>query len=199
MKGYSLRRRQCSFRRFDRPFSSGITGSWIARMDAMRLVAGALALTLFASFARAEGTASPGPARSPGSAYSKIPLRVVRVMPESHQALLFDRSRSTHVLVEVGGKVDGYTVEDIDDDEVTLRFRGKQIVLAAPARASERRVDRRPPGPTDAGPTGAGPTDAGDRAPSATAWTPRPSGWPAAPPGHAAGGRSPCWRPAVRS
>src|SRR4051794_8874861 len=108
-------------------------------MDAMRLVAGALALTLFASLARAEGTGSSGSARPPGAAHGKIPLRVVRVMPESRQALLFDRSRSTHVLVEVGGTVDGYTVEDIDDDEVTLWLQGKQIVLAAPARAAERR------------------------------------------------------------
>ncbi|HEY0988648.1 MAG TPA: hypothetical protein VGD80_16395, partial [Kofleriaceae bacterium] len=136
-------------------------------LDAMRLVAGALALTLFASFARAEptgGPASPGPARpSPGATRSKVPLRVVRVMPASRQALLYDRSRSTHVLAEVGEQVDGYTVEDIDDDEVTLRFQGKQIVLAAPARASERRVER--PRPTDAGPTDAGPTGAGDPAP----------------------------------
>src|SRR5256885_438867 len=113
----------------------------------MRLVAGALALTLFASFARAEGPGDPGsagrPTRyAPGEAHGKVPLRVVRVMPESHQALLFDRSRSTHVLVEVGGKIDGYTVEDIDDDEVTLQLQGKQIVLAAPARAAERRADQ---------------------------------------------------------
>ena len=137
----------------------------------MRLVAGALALTLFASFAGAERTrspASPGPARpSPGAAHNKVPLRVVRVMPESRQALLFDRTRSTHVLAEVGDQVDGYTVEDIDDDEVTLRFQGKQIVLAAPARASERRVDRRPDGRApasarrvDAASTDAGPADA---------------------------------------
>src|SRR5689334_4448113 len=105
----------------------------------MRLVAGALALTLFASFARAEDPATARPARPTGAAYSKIPLRVVRVMPESHQALLYDRSRSTHVLVEVGGKVDGYTVDEIDDDEVTLQLGGKQFVLAAPARAAERR------------------------------------------------------------
>jgi hypothetical protein len=116
-------------------------------MDAMRLVAGALALTLFASFARAEGPANPAPTRpSSGSSHGKIPLRVVRVMPESHQALLFDRSRSTHVLVEVGSKIDGYTVEDIDDDEVTLQIQGKQIVLAAPARSNERRTDRGPQG-----------------------------------------------------
>jgi hypothetical protein len=105
----------------------------------MRLVAGALALTLFASFARAEGPATPAPARPTGAAYSKIPLRVVRVMPESRQAQLNDRSRSTHVLVEVGGNVDGYAVEDIDDDEVTLQLGGRQFVLAAPARAAERR------------------------------------------------------------
>jgi len=111
----------------------------------MRLVAGALALTLFASFARADDNrptepAEPTPAAA-AVAHGKVPLRVVRVMPESRQALLFDRTRSTHVLAEVGGKIDGYTVDAIDDDEVTLSAEGKQIVLAAPARGA-RRHDR---------------------------------------------------------
>jgi PDZ domain len=63
-----------------------------------------------------------------------LPLRVVRVMPESRQALLFDRNRSTHVLAQVGRRVAGYTVEDIDDESVTLRRGSQQIVLAAPPR-----------------------------------------------------------------
>ena len=41
-------------------------------------------------------------------------------MPETHQALLYDKAAGTHVLVEVGKSVDGFTVEDIDEDEVTL-------------------------------------------------------------------------------
>lgn len=114
----------------------------------MRLVAGVLALTLFASFARAEDTrtaeppdpAAPAPVMD--ATRGKIPLRVVRVMSQSHQALLFDRERATHVLAEVGSKIDGFTVEAIDDDEVTLSAEGKQIVLAAPARGGSRRHER---------------------------------------------------------
>jgi hypothetical protein len=141
----------------------------------MRLVAGVLALALFAPFVRAEDTDTPQPQPSapsapdatddtgidfrsaypreagnkdrkhlerrepPGASPGKVPLRVVRVMPESRQALLFDRKRATHVLAEVGATLDGYTVEDIDGDEVTLRFEGTRIVLAAPARGQGRR------------------------------------------------------------
>jgi len=86
----------------------------------MRLVAGVLALSLFASFARAEDTEDTRTSEPAGPAadvtYRKVPLRVVRIMAESHQALLFDRPRATHVLAEVGGKIGGYTVEAIDED-----------------------------------------------------------------------------------
>src|SRR5262245_41516830 len=97
----------------------------------MRLVAGAVALTLFASYVRADSTVRPEPARPSGGSgatpatspaassaasaasvtssaasaaassamtRSKVPLRVIRVMPETHQALLYDRSRATHVI-----------------------------------------------------------------------------------------------------
>ncbi len=64
---------------------------------------------------------------------SKVPLRVVRVMPETHQALLYDKTAGTHVLVEQGKAIDGFTVEDIDEDEVTLVGEGgAEVVLAAP-------------------------------------------------------------------
>jgi membrane-associated protease RseP (regulator of RpoE activity) len=71
---------------------------------------------------------------------SKVPLRVVRVMPETHQALLYDKTAGTHVLVELGKTIDGFTVEDIDEDEVTLvGDGGAQVVLAAPD--THRRAD----------------------------------------------------------
>ena len=101
----------------------------------MRLVAGVLALTLFAPFVRAED-AAPRPAAE--TTRSHVPLRVVRVMPESHQALLFDRARATHVLAEVGTKLDGYSVDEIEDDEVVLSRDGVQFVLAAPEPRRER-------------------------------------------------------------
>ena len=64
---------------------------------------------------------------------SKVPLRVVRVMTDTHQALLYDKTQNTHVLVEVGKAIDGFTVADIDDDEVTLLGdEGAQIVLEVP-------------------------------------------------------------------
>ncbi|HSK01687.1 MAG TPA: PDZ domain-containing protein [Kofleriaceae bacterium] len=83
----------------------------------------------------------------------KVPLRVVRIMPETNQALVYDRSGGgTHLLVTVGEKIGGYTVEAIDEDEVTLSESGRQIVLAAPARSWRLRSPeaRRPAEPSRA-------------------------------------------------
>lgn len=132
----------------------------------MRLVAGVLALTLCAPLTRAD-EAKPSDTADPprsvsaaavpalattGSAATrgKVSLRVVRVMPDGRQALLFDRTRNTHVLAEVGQLVDGYVVEDIADDEVTLRREGRQIVLvaAAPASATATAATATASGPT---------------------------------------------------
>ena len=62
-----------------------------------------------------EATTAPPAAKS-----SKFPLRVVKVMPESEQVLLFDKGRGRHVLVELGDTVGDYTVSSIDADEVKL-------------------------------------------------------------------------------
>jgi type II secretory pathway component PulC len=103
----------------------------------MRLVVGLLALTLSGSFAFADDAKAPEPQPEPTAAPSvapkaKVGLRVVRILPESNQALLFDKNRGTHVLAEVGSTVEGYTVDAIDDDEVTLSSSGKELVLSAP-------------------------------------------------------------------
>ncbi len=107
----------------------------------MRLVVGLFAMFLTASVAQADEAKGPDP--KPESTRTKVGLRVVKLLPESHQALLFDKNRGTHVLAEVGGTIDGYRVEDIDDDEVTLLGEnGKEIILAAPEpswRAQPRR------------------------------------------------------------
>ncbi|MBA3460020.1 MAG: PDZ domain-containing protein [Deltaproteobacteria bacterium] len=102
----------------------------------MRLVVGLFAMFLTASVARADEAKAPDP--KPEVARTKVPLRVVRVLPESHQALLFDKNKGTHVLADVGGVIDGYTVEEIGDDEVTLSSNGREIVLAAPAERQWR-------------------------------------------------------------
>jgi type II secretory pathway component PulC len=68
----------------------------------------------------------------------KAGLRVVRILPESNQALLFDKNRGTHVLADVGSTIAGYKVESIDEDEVTLSANGKELVLTAPQRGGWR-------------------------------------------------------------
>lgn len=101
----------------------------------MRLVAGMLAVLLSGSLAHAEG----GSGLTASRAAPKVPLRVVRMLPESHQALLFDKLRDTHVLADVGATIEGYVVEDIDDDQVTLSAGATQVVLAAPDQSWRRR------------------------------------------------------------
>ena len=93
----------------------------------MRLAVGLLVVALGGSIAWADDAKPATPKTT-----IKVPLRVVRVMPESHQALLFDRDRGTHVLAELGTQIDGCEVADIADDTVTLSANGTQIVLAAP-------------------------------------------------------------------
>src|SRR6202012_4236099 len=75
------------------------------------------------------------PALADSPAPSKLGLRVVKTMPDSHQALLYDKVRNTHVLVEVGKTGDGFTVTDVDDDEVTMTGDNTSVILAAPAPA----------------------------------------------------------------
>ncbi len=136
-----------------------------------RLAPGVISLVLLAPLARADdATTSPPASISPpaadavrsDAARSKIPLRVVRVMPESRQALLFDRTRATHVLVEIGAKLDGYTVADIDDDSVTLVRDGREVVLMAPL-PGDRPIDRTALSPRSL--DGAAPTSPPVRAP----------------------------------
>jgi type II secretory pathway component PulC len=116
----------------------------------MRLAVALLAVALSGSVAVAEqakpsepkaAEASDAPAKP-----AKLNLRVVRVMPESHQALLFDKNRGTHVLIDLGDEVGGYKVTEIDDDSVTLSRDGSEVVLAAPYRrgggAARDRGDR---------------------------------------------------------
>ena len=111
----------------------------------MRLVGAFLFVALAGSFASADD-AKPSdsqPAPAPTAAKPKVPLRVVRILPETHQALLFDKTKGTHVLADIGKTIDGFLVDDIDDDEVTLTAEGgAQIVLAAPDRSWRRHDDR---------------------------------------------------------
>jgi hypothetical protein len=112
------------------------------------LFAGFVSTAAFADEAPAPATApAPTPAAAAAAA-KKLPLRVVRVLTETHQALLFDKTKGTHVLVEMGKEIDGFKVDDIDEDTVTLTpiEGGAQIVLAGPDPSWRRHGDGLDPG-----------------------------------------------------
>jgi hypothetical protein len=107
----------------------------------MRFALSLASVLVLGSAAFAEEAApppAPAPATTPAAAPAaqpakKLPLRVVRVLEDTQQALMFDKAKGTHVLVEVGKQIDGFTVTDIDEDSVTLTAEGgQQIVLAGP-------------------------------------------------------------------
>jgi type II secretory pathway component PulC len=102
----------------------------------MRLVVGLFAMFLTASIARADEAKAPEAKLE--TSRVKVPLRLVKILADSRQVLLFDKNKGSHVLAEVGQTIDGYTVDDIDEDEVTLvTTSGKEIVLTLPAPAVE--------------------------------------------------------------
>jgi len=118
----------------------------------MRLVGAFLVIALASTQSLADGVdgvddAKPSDSQPPAPAASKpkVPLRVVRMLPETHQALLFDKIKGTHVLADIGKTIAGFVVDDIDDDEVSLTAEGgAQIVLVAPARSWQRRGETSP-------------------------------------------------------
>ncbi len=134
----------------------GPTGSPLAPRVPMRLVAGLLALTLTGTFAFADHAKVPEPQPTQTDrARAKVGLRVVRVMTDSHQALLFDRNRGTHVLADVGSVIGAYVVTAIDEDEVTLTSEGRDVILAAPEGAPVVAAKK----PAEALPAPGGPDD----------------------------------------
>ena len=107
----------------------------------MRIVSALLFIALTGSFALADEAKPADP--KPEVAKAKVPLRVVRMLAETHQVLLLDRSRGTHVVAEVGQDVDGYIVDEIADDEVTLISpSGAEVILTAPDH-TWRRTERK--------------------------------------------------------
>jgi len=104
-------------------------------------VSGAVA---HADDAKPADTAADAHEAKPADAHTKVPLRVVRMLPETHQVLLFDKMKGTHVVVEAGQAVEGYVVDAIDADDVTLvSDRGATVVIEAPEPAWRHRRDVR--------------------------------------------------------
>jgi type II secretory pathway component PulC len=92
-------------------------------MRAVRLLCLALlvAIPVVPTGARAEagGTSTAKSAKSKGKA-SLPPYRLVRILPETNQALLLDKKRGKHVLVDVGDAIGAYQVVEIESDQVVL-------------------------------------------------------------------------------
>jgi membrane-associated protease RseP (regulator of RpoE activity) len=133
----------------------------------MRLALTAAAMLFLSTAAFADEAAAPAPAVAPAPVVKKTSLRVVRVLEETHQALLFDKTKGTHVLVDLGKEIDGFKVDDIDEDTVTLTpiEGGAQVVLAAPDPSWRRHRDGEAPGSMAAKKPSAKPATAIESAP----------------------------------
>ena len=62
-------------------------------------------------------------------AKAKIPYRVVKLMPETQEALVFDREHDTHLMVQIGDDLGEFQVIDVDDEELVLWRDGREVVL----------------------------------------------------------------------
>lgn len=152
----------------------------------MRLVSTVLFVALTGSWALADEAKPADP--KPEVTKKKVPYRVVKLLPETGQVLLFDKAHGSHVVAEVGQSLEGYLVDDIDEDEVTLvAENGAQIILTAPPPPRQpRRAAQKPTAPVD--PYAEGEAFAQDGSPpaaassaSATSAAPRAAGNPTAP------------------
>lgn len=82
-----------------------------------------------ASPPKTEQAPQAAPAKS-----SNFPLKVVKILSDSEQALLFDNGKHRHVLVEVGDSVGDYIVAVISTDAVLLKGKDVpvEVELASP-------------------------------------------------------------------
>jgi type II secretory pathway component PulC len=103
----------------------------------MLRLAGLLVVVLSSAAVEA---APRAPGKRPAATVAKPKLQVVRVLPASGQAVLQDGKKQ--VTVNVGEKVAGYTLIEVDEDGVTLGAKGKTLVLpVAVALAPEPAVE----------------------------------------------------------
>lgn len=105
----------------------------------MRAVA---ALTLAFALAAPAAVRAETPAEQPVAPAKAAtpPYRLVRILPDTNQALLLDKKRGKHVLVDVGDTVGKYQVIEIDEDQVVLSDDAKEFVLVAGEAAPTARL-----------------------------------------------------------
>lgn len=100
----------------------------------------ALALCLAAGTARAEAESPNVPARQTKPTKKKlgrVPFRVVKLLPETSQALVYDQDRRAHVLVGEGDSLAGFSVIQVEDDHLVVARDGREVVLVADPRAPQ--------------------------------------------------------------
>lgn len=104
------------------------------------------ALCVAAASARAEAEA-PKPAQGPKKKLGRVPFRVVKLLPETGQALVYDHDRRAHVLVTEGDTVGGFAVVEVDEDHLVVSREGRELVLVADPRAPQPTSPVSPPTP----------------------------------------------------
>jgi hypothetical protein len=113
------------------------------RLLGLLVAMGALAAS--AGPALAEAVDPPAKAKK---AKAKLPpYRLIRVLPETHQALLLDKKRGKHVVVDVGEEVGGYEVTEIDEEHVVLARGGdarEYVLVAGESTPTSRLTDPYP-------------------------------------------------------
>jgi type II secretory pathway component PulC len=128
-------------------------------MRAVRLLCFGLLLSLpvFPTGARAEAGGDVPAKRAKSKAKSLPPYRLVRILPETNQALLLDKKRGKHVLVDVGDAIGAYQVIEIEADQVVLGRDNdtREYVLVAGEATPTTRLSDPYPIPTPS-PTGDG-------------------------------------------
>jgi hypothetical protein len=100
----------------------------------------ALAGCLLAGTAEASAEApTPGVPRSKitKKRLGKMPFRVVKLLPETGQVLVYDQERHAHVLVAEGEVISGFTVVEVDEDSLVVARDGRELVLIADPRAPQ--------------------------------------------------------------
>lgn len=114
----------------------------MSRLAGLLLVV--MGATAFADTSEPTATAPKPEEAAPAPKANKFPLRVVKILADSEQALLFDKNRGRHVLVDVGEAVGDYTVASITEDEVTLTGKDVpvEVILAAPETFQARKAKR---------------------------------------------------------
>jgi hypothetical protein len=114
--------------------------SLVALLAALGALAGAAAHAETQPAGKAGGQA--GEIGKPARARTTPPYRLIRILPETHQALLLDRNRGRHVLVDAGDALGGFEVIEVGGDHVVLARPGdaREFVLVAGEAAPTSRL-----------------------------------------------------------